>query len=176
MWLLAKPILSGAWAFLRGLPWQLWAGLALLALGLFYGHLRYQAGQRDVQAKFDQYRAVLMQKTEAAKIAAKRAEATQKAAIDAAMTEYRKGLDDAKAKGAGVTAGIKSGSIGLREHWQGCPERVPGTPASPEGRDEGASLRAESAGRIVGTGATADAQVIALQALIASAPHCFTIQ
>lgn len=58
MWLLAKPILSGAWAFLRGLPWQLWAGLALLALGLFYGHLRYNAGQADIQTKWDTAKAL----------------------------------------------------------------------------------------------------------------------
>lgn len=175
MWLLVKPFLLTIGKFLKGIPWELWLGIAILALAWFWGHLRYEAGKSEVQAEFNQYKAVMIQKTEAAKAAAKRAEAAQKGAIEAAMKEYREGLDDAKAKGAGVASGIKSGSVRLQDHWRGCPS-VPGTAARPEGSDAAASLRAESAGRIVGTGATADAQVIALQAIIRSAPHCFTIQ
>ena len=133
MWLLAKPILSGAWAFLRGLPWQLCAGLALLALGLFYGHLRYQAGQRDVQAKFDQYRAVLMQKTEAARIAAKRAEAVQAGAIAAATDKLKQDNADARAKADRTIADLRAGALRVQPRFK-CPARhLPGTPAGSEG-------------------------------------------
>ncbi len=41
------------WKFLRALPWQLWVGLALLGAFLSYGHLRYEAGQADVTARWD---------------------------------------------------------------------------------------------------------------------------
>ena len=117
MWLLAKPILSGAWAFLRGLPWQLWAGLALLALGLFYGHLRYNAGQADIQTKFDAYQSRMIAATDAAKAAAKRAETLSRTAMDAALLARTKGKTDAKSKGAAVTSGVKSGSVRLQDHW-----------------------------------------------------------
>jgi hypothetical protein len=40
--------------FLRGVPLWVWLTLGLLGAGLFYGHLRYNAGQADVQAKWDE--------------------------------------------------------------------------------------------------------------------------
>lgn len=45
--------LAVAWKFLRGIPWQAWAIIGLLAAGWWYGHMRYNAGEADVQAKWD---------------------------------------------------------------------------------------------------------------------------
>ena len=39
--------------FLKRVPSWAWIGLALIAAGWFYGHTRYNAGQADVQAKWD---------------------------------------------------------------------------------------------------------------------------
>ncbi len=171
LWLILKPILTGALAFLRGIDWRIWAGLGILALGLLYGHGRYNAGQANVQTKFDAYKAEMIAKTAAAKTAAQRAETAQAGAIAQALADYKKGKSDAKGKGAAVTVGVKSGSIRLRDHWA-CPG-LPKAAADP-GPDP-ADLRAESAGRIVAAGADADAQVTYLQGLIKSAPQCFTV-
>lgn len=45
--------LGVAWKFLKGLPWQLYAFLALVAACWWYGHVRYEAGQASVQAAWD---------------------------------------------------------------------------------------------------------------------------
>ena len=133
MWLFLKPLLGGAWAFLKGLPWELWLGIAILALAWFWGHLQYNAGQRDVQAKFDQYRAVLMQKTEAARVAAKRAEAVQAGAIAAATDKLKQDNADARAKADRTIADLRAGALRLQPRFK-CPARhLPGTPAGSEG-------------------------------------------
>ena len=45
--------MSAIWLFLKAVPSWVWVALALLAGGLFYGHTRYNAGQEDVQGKWD---------------------------------------------------------------------------------------------------------------------------
>lgn len=46
-------ILKAVWTFLCSLPWQVWGGIAMLAVFLWYGHARYEAGQAEVQARWD---------------------------------------------------------------------------------------------------------------------------
>lgn len=53
---------------LRRVPAWAWIALALVGAGWFYGHLRYNAGQRDVQEKWDA--AVERGKAEIAKLQA----------------------------------------------------------------------------------------------------------
>lgn len=173
--LVLKPFLTGALAFLRGLPWQLWASLALLALGLFYGHLRYNAGQADIQTKFDAYQSRMIAATDAAKAAAKRAETLSRTAMDAALVTREQGLKDAKATEAAVAAGIRAGTLKLRKHWQGCPAGVPQAAGDPGERDEAAELRAADTGTLVGIGAKADADVTYWQGVARANPQCLTV-
>lgn len=44
---------AAAGAFLGRIPAWVWVALALLAGGWYYGHTRYDAGQANVQAKWD---------------------------------------------------------------------------------------------------------------------------
>lgn len=165
---------AGAKKFLAGIPPIVWIALVVIAMTWWWGHYRYNAGQAQVQAKFDAYRADLTAKTAEAARLAKIAEQAQAGAIKAAVDDYKKGLSDANDKGAAVAAGIGDGSVRLQDHWRGCPA-VPGPAGGGSGRDAGADVRAASAGRVVAAGAGADAQVKALQAIIRSAPHCFRV-
>jgi hypothetical protein len=44
-------LLKLAWAFLRRVPWQAWAGLAVVAVFMWHGHSRYQAGLKQGRAE-----------------------------------------------------------------------------------------------------------------------------
>lgn len=43
--------MTALWVFLRGVPWQVWAGAAVIALLLAWGQVRYNDGWRDAEAK-----------------------------------------------------------------------------------------------------------------------------
>jgi hypothetical protein len=47
-------LLAAIGAALRRVPAWMWAVLLLLAAGWYYGHVRYNAGQADVQDKWDE--------------------------------------------------------------------------------------------------------------------------
>lgn len=51
MWIIA--ILKSAWAFLKALPWWVWAAFIILVLAYFYGESRYEAGQAERQGLWD---------------------------------------------------------------------------------------------------------------------------
>lgn len=43
--------MSAVWLFLRGVPWQVWAGAAAIVIMLVYGQMRYNEGWHDAVAK-----------------------------------------------------------------------------------------------------------------------------
>lgn len=157
--------LAAAWRFLRGLPWQAWALVALLAAGWYYGHLRYNAGQADVQGDFDAYKAQVIAATEKSRQKAAQAESAQRDAFANIDTQYAKDKTDAIAKKDAVIAGLRAGTIRLRNEWA-CPTRLPDATSATGEPDGSAELRNASAGRIIGAGADADAQVRGLQAAL----------
>jgi hypothetical protein len=169
-------------AFLKGLPWQLWAGLGIMALGLFWGHLRFNAGQTEglaerdkVQAKYDAHLRADTDALDEAKREARAAESAQKQAMADAKATYAKDKQHALDAKDLVIADLRSGARRLQDKWRGC-ESGPKTAGGGQGSDGLADLRAESAGRIVRYAAEADAQVTYLQGLIRSAPACFRIE
>lgn len=172
----ALALLKPVWAFLRNVPWQVYAGIALFLFVLWLRSHWIGVGEDRVRGEFDAYKAEMIAKTEAARVASKRAESAQAGAIQAALEAYKKEQDNAQDTGKAVTAGLNTGALKLREHWQGCPERVPAAASRPERGNAGAERRAKDTGYLVGVGADADAQVRALQAIILSAPHCFTVK
>jgi hypothetical protein len=150
--------------FLRGVPVWVWLALGLLCAGLFYGHLRYNAGQADVQADWDAEKAafaVQMAEAEAA-VAAKSLEVrtAYDAGIAASAKMREKEISDAYSRGKSAAAGIKSGAVGVRTVW-----RDRECPASAEGAGTGSGEwaagvsddRAEAIGRVLTIGGTADA-------------------
>lgn len=62
--------------FIKAIPWQVYAIAGLLALGWWYGHLRYNAGQASTQAKWDA--AVAAQAVADAKLGTQQAEVTER--------------------------------------------------------------------------------------------------
>lgn len=82
---------------LKRIPWQVWAGLAILAVWYWerdrHGDAREDAGRAAVQAKWDDARAKA--KAESDRIAAKNAETTRKADTDVAqeLAQERRGAD-----------------------------------------------------------------------------------
>lgn len=69
-----------------------------------------------------------------------------------------------------VIADLRSDNLRLRHEWQGCAargaDRVPGAAAGAGAADDDAELRAAGAGDIVRVGASCDAQVRGLQAIL----------
>lgn len=175
VWLAVKAGFSGLFKILAKVPWQAWVLIGTFLLGVFVASAHYRGKISKLKADHAVVLDELAKKTEAARVAAKRAESAQAGAIATAIDKFREGQKNAKQTGASVTAGLNDGSVKLREHWQGCPKHLPTAAAGSERSDEGARLRAASAGRVVATGADADAQVTALQAIIRSAPHCFKV-
>ena len=152
------------WLFLKALPWQFYAALLLLVLVLALRWHWIGVGEERVQAEFGAYRAEVIAKTKAAKEAADRAEKAQALAFSVIAAQHKRELDDAAKKGKDVTAGLNAGTVRLRDHWR-CPS-LPQVAAGPAGTAGADQRRAESAGRIVGIGATCDARVKALQDLL----------
>lgn len=93
---------------------------------------------------------------------------------------FQQEMFDAKAKSDAVAAELRAGTLQLRQWWQsptvGCvaDAAVPSQAApDPHGAAEGAELRIASAGRIVGSGAEADAWIRSLQSeLVATRTAC----
>lgn len=81
---------------------------------------------------------------------------------------YEKGKHDAERKSLDVVAGLRAGTVRLRQHWQGCEatSRASASASAAREFDAVAQVRAEAAGRIVRYGAEADAQVRGLQDVI----------
>jgi uncharacterized protein YukE len=149
---------------LAGVPRQVWIGLAVIAAVWFYGHLRYNAGQADIQAKFDAYK-VEIQKAVSAREAANLAkEAADKQEFERIAKQHDEDVKNAKAKADRVAADLRDGIAKLQKHWRGCPSGQ--AAGSPQGIDEETRLREESAARIIGNAAEADSWITRLQEVI----------
>lgn len=92
-------------------------------------------------------------------------ERAKAAAVAKVAEEYEREKADAQAKSEAVVAGLRAGTVRLRQHWQAAVATcdVSRDSATARHADEIAQLRAESAARIIRVGAEADAQVKALQ-------------
>lgn len=151
---------------LRLVDWALllaaigWAGQWVVASNLRVQIAVYEARHADAEMRA----ADAIARAEAA---ARREEQSRAGAVASVLAAYEKGKDDANAKRDAVAAGIRSGDVRLRSHWQPeCPGSVPEAAGTPGRSDAGAELRAASAGRIVGIGAECDAQLRACQSVI----------
>lgn len=82
--------------------------------------------------------------------------------LAAAMAELAainaKEKSDAKRNGDAVAAGIRAGTVRLRDEWGGT-FNVPGLASGPGGSDDAADLRAEGAGRLVELADSCDADI-----------------
>lgn len=170
--------LLAAWRFLRGVPWQVWALVALLGAGWYYGHTRFEAGDAAgaarVQAEFDTYRGAVKAAADVSVKAAKKAETKQAEALAAIAATHQKELTDADRTHDRVVADLRAGNLRLRDHWQGagCDRGgdLPGAAADPGVADDPAELRNQGAADLVRLFDAADADIRALQAAAVTCP------
>lgn len=116
------------WAFLCSLPWQVWVGLALVAVVLTYGSWRYDVGQADVQARWDAERVEL---TAAAREARTKAVQQRQARITrgrAILKQLREGNTDAHARRDDLVADLGAGRVRVLERFR-CPGAAPAADA-----------------------------------------------
>lgn len=182
----AAALLSSAWKFLRALPWQFWAVLALLVCIGLYGHEQYNAGLAEGNKNRDAVQAVFAGHLKADKDAAAKAKADaeadrqkRQAEAAAAWAVREQENADALAKQYRLVADLRAGAVRLRHEWQGCQVARNSTDGADQGSGSGdgeADLRAKGAGDLVGNGDRADAEITYLQGLIRSAPACFVVE
>ena len=152
------------WGLLKLIPKQVWLVLAVIAAILFYGHLRYNAGQASVQGKFDAYKTEI-QKAVAIRLAENAAKEAEDRKVFAEIAkQHVEDIENARLKAERVAADLRAGNIKLRNHWRSCTAAQ--AAANPEGTDEDPRLREESAGRIIGNAAEADSWIRALQDVV----------
>lgn len=152
--------------WLRKVPWQAWACVALALLVLAYGHWRYNAGQADTQARWDaQEAAYAVQRAKAAE-AARKTEERHRADLAAAVERLNKGHADAQAETDRLIADLRAGNLRLRDRFKAPACGVPGAPADP-GAAPGAGaayVRVEDQEFLLRVGADADRVVRKLTA------------
>jgi len=158
--------------FLRGLPWQAWAALALLAGGLFYGHLRYNAGQANVQAKFDAYRADIQAQADKAAADARGKEQAQRADFAAIQSKLVSENADAHAEIDRLSADLAAGRVRLRSRFA-CrpvlPAAAAGAPGSSQAGEGGLrDADAEFLVRLAGQADDTARQLATCQAILKS--------
>ena len=129
-------------------------------------HSRGLAGERD--------KAIAAGSALAADIANQRAEfeararqqeREQRAAIDGVRAIFDREMTDAKKKHDAVAAGLRAGTLKLRQHWAACAAtaELSAAAAAAARADDAARLRAEGAGDLVRVGAECNAVITALQ-------------
>lgn len=105
------------------------------------------------------------QQVATAEAKARQVEQDRAEAVAQAAQAYEKGKADAQSKADRVVADLRAGTVRLRQHWQASVATcgVSRDSAAALAVEREAQLRAESAARIIGVGAEADAKVKALQ-------------
>ena len=158
--------LKAAWTFLRGLPWQLYA---ILALVLITAALRWHwmgVGANGVQARWDAQEAVYAQQQAAATIAARNTEARHRAEYKAIADRFLAEQDKADVEHKAVIAGLRAGTLRVRDRFR-CPAGVSQAPAGAGSADDAGpgGLQREDAEFLVRLAAEADAIARKLNAL-----------
>lgn len=169
------PLLSLAWSavgkVLRAIPPWAWLVFAVLVAGYFYGEARADQRESEIRAEYDENARI-----EADQVAQFLAEETERNRnreqalsdqLQQAASDHAQALLDAEARAAATVAGIQSGAVQLRQHWQACLRKLPGPGADADpaaGTDEGADLRAADIGRVQRIAGSCDAEVKQWQA------------
>lgn len=174
--LLALDWAKGALAWLARLPWQVWAVAALCVALWAFGHWRYSEGRAEVQARWDAAEAVHAANAKAALEAAAINEARHRAEYAAAAARFNQENADALAERDAVIAGLRAGTVRLRERFRCPPPGVSPAPADPEGSAGagGGGLLDEDAVflvRFAGEADTAARRLTACQAILRTQDH-----
>ena len=130
-------MLKVAGGFLKAIPWQAYAVAGVVSLGLFYGHLRFNAGKAKIQGKFDEYKTQVASDIAKQEAENKAKELKDRLAFDAAATLLEKRNADTKANAERTIADLRAGTLKLRNRFT-CPAKATEVAGSSEG-DNGTS-------------------------------------
>lgn len=146
-----------AFGFLKSVPWPVYAGLGLLAGGLFYGHLRYNAGQASVQGKFDAFKAQVADDIQAQAAFNKAKQARDKLAFDSIANSLRMENEQIKSNTDATIAELRAGTVKLRDRFK-CPSKTAEVAGSGQGDNEASEtgLSDEDAGFLIRFAGEAD--------------------
>lgn len=122
-------ILVSIWTQLRRLPPWVWMAFLLLGAGWYYGHARYNAGQANIQAKWDESRAKA-DKAERAK-----EQAWNKAVWDLAYAAEIKRAEREQETDRTI-ADLRDGTLRLRDRFT-CPKASRDPAASAPSQEPG---------------------------------------
>ena len=155
-----------ALAWLKALPWQAWAAVAvavLLAGVWLHGRA---SGAESVRADWDAAEAQYAQQRAASAIEARKVEERHRAEYRAIAQRFLEEQADAKIQTDRVIAGLRAGTVRVRDRFT-CPS-LPGAAADSSGVAETGprGLQPEDAELAIGIGAEADAVARQLNALI----------
>lgn len=117
-----------------------------------------QQGEANVKAAQAQCRADNAVAVSKAQAHAREAESKLAAAMAELAAINAKEKSDAKRNGDAVAAGIRAGTVQLRDEWGGA-FNVPGLASGPGGQDDAAELRATGTGRLVEIADSCDADI-----------------
>lgn len=118
-----------------------------------------QEGAANVKAAQAQCRADNAEAVAAAQAHAREAESKLAAAMTELAAKNAREKVDAKRKGDDLAAGVRAGTVQLRDQWQNRAFNVPGVASGPGGQDDAAELRAAGVGRVREIGASCDAEI-----------------
>lgn len=153
-------------ALLKRIPWQVWAVLLLTGAVWAYGEWKEAEGRAEVQRKFDAHLSADRGAEAVAKQRARIKEAQDRELFAEAGKNFLEAKDEARRLAGELAAAVLAGDVRLQKHWR-CEAGDRAEVAGPaEVADGDAALRAASAGRIIGIGREADAQVKGLQELL----------
>jgi prophage endopeptidase len=151
--------------FLKAVPLWVWVALGLLAAGLFYGHTRYNAGQADIQEKYDAHLAADKAATDKANAEYRAKEQKDRDRLAELGFQHERDKMAAQDEYERTVACLRSGGCGMQKRWS-CPTGVSQAAAGSGEPDASERDRQESAARIVLAADLCDAQVKGLQSVI----------
>lgn len=163
---LLQKLAGGAFSLLEKVPWWVWLAIAVLFVGVAYGELRYSDGVETTRADYEIQ--LKEQGEQAAQFMAEQEHEHRKREQDLAdenlhnLAQHAQELQAVEARAAGTAAGLRAGTVQLRQHWQACLRKLPapGQATDDSGdADAAADLRAADIGRIQRIAGTCDAEV-----------------
>lgn len=151
--------------FLRKVPSWVWLVLVLLAVAFFYGQSRYNAGQADVQGKWDAYKAKMIAVTNEAAELARKARQDYSDTSEQAQKAYDDGRKSGLLANQSVVDDLRNDRKRLQNGWGACLAAPRGAaPGAASGANETSGVPPEAFGRVLQVGSDADTQVTWLQA------------
>lgn len=118
-----------------------------------------EQGAANVKAAQAQCRADNAEAVAKAQSKAREAESKLAAAMAELAAKNAREKVDAKRKGDDLAAGVRAGTVQLRDQWQNRAFNVPGLASGAGGQDDAADLRATGVGRVREIGASCDAEI-----------------